>query len=182
MKFLNQRNAGFGYSRLKRNYNRGQNSLVQMSFALKEAFPVCKLLPFTANAPPHCNVGRWKKTNSSMTLSSALNIAMRGNRGGGISTRNFLQNTKCVTSFVRDWSLTTNATSASKDCSHSSFYAFADLQSIELESLQNFEIKCVKCHCLVLSTEIDRRKLLSLAILRERAFLMSSLFSELQHS
>ena len=38
--------------------NRGQNSLGQMFFALKEAFPVCKLLPFTANAPsPHCNVG-----------------------------------------------------------------------------------------------------------------------------
>ena len=31
--------------------NRGQNSLGQMFFALKEAFPVCKLLPFTANAP-----------------------------------------------------------------------------------------------------------------------------------
>ena len=33
-------------------YNRGQNSLGQMFFALKETFPVCKLLPFTANAPP----------------------------------------------------------------------------------------------------------------------------------
>ena len=33
------------------NYNRGKNSLGQMSFALKEAFLVCKLLHFTANAP-----------------------------------------------------------------------------------------------------------------------------------
>ena len=32
-------------------YNRGQNSLGHMSFAFKEAFPVRKLLPFTANAP-----------------------------------------------------------------------------------------------------------------------------------
>ena len=31
--------------------NPGQNSLGQMLFALKEAFPLCKLLPFTANAP-----------------------------------------------------------------------------------------------------------------------------------
>ena len=50
-------------------YNRRQNSLEHMSFALKEAFPVRKLLPFTANAPfPHCNVGCWKKTYLSTHL------------------------------------------------------------------------------------------------------------------
>ena len=37
--------------------------------------------------------------NSSMKFSSAFNIAMGG---GGISTRNFLQNTKCIMSFFRD--------------------------------------------------------------------------------
>ena len=36
-----------------------------------------------------------------MKFSSAFNIAMGG---GGISTRNFLQNTKCIMSFVRDCS------------------------------------------------------------------------------
>ena len=34
-----------------------------------------------------------------MTFSSAFSIAMGG---GGISTQNFLQNTECVMSFVRD--------------------------------------------------------------------------------
>ena len=36
---------------------------------------------------------------SSLTFSSAVNIAMGV---GGITTRNFLQNTQCVMSFVRD--------------------------------------------------------------------------------
>ena len=37
---------------LQHTFNRGQNSLGHISFALKEAFLVCKLLHFTANAPP----------------------------------------------------------------------------------------------------------------------------------
>ena len=80
-------------------YNPGQNSLGQMFFALKEAFPVCKLLPFTANAPSPPPLQCWLLkedilVNSSMKFLSAFNIAMGG---GGISTRNFLQNTKCIT-------------------------------------------------------------------------------------
>ena len=70
-------------------YNRGQNSLGQMSFALKEAFPVCELLPFTANAPLPPPLPCWlleedKLGNSSMTFSSAFNIAMGG---GGLNFR-----------------------------------------------------------------------------------------------
>ena len=75
-----------------------------MFFALKEAFPLCKLLPFTANAPlPPLQCWLLKEdilVNSYMKFSSAFNIAMGG--GGGISTRNFFQNTKCIMSFVRD--------------------------------------------------------------------------------
>ena len=63
-------------------HNRGQNSLGQMFFALKEAFPVCKLLPFTANAPlPPWQCWLLKEdilVNSSMKFSSAFNIAMGG--------------------------------------------------------------------------------------------------------
>ena len=88
-----------------RTHNRGQNSLGHMRSALKEAFPVCKLLPLTANAPlpPAAMLvdGRGHIFNSSMTFSSAFNIAMGG---WGISTRNFPQNTKGVLSFVRDCS------------------------------------------------------------------------------
>ena len=77
-----------------------------MIFALKEAFPVRKLLPFTANAPlPSMQCWLLEAdilVNSSMTFSSAFNIAMGD--GGGTPTRNFLQNTKCFMSFVRDCS------------------------------------------------------------------------------
>ena len=43
-------------------------------------------------------------------------------------------------------------------------------------SERKHEIKFVKCHCLILSTNIR-----PLAIIPERAFLMLSLFSELKH-
>ena len=72
-------------------------------FALKETVPVCKLLPFTVNAPlPPLQCRLLKEdilVNSSMKFSSVFNIVMGV---GGISTRNFLQNTKCIMSFVRD--------------------------------------------------------------------------------
>ena len=70
-------------------YNHGQNSLGQMFFALKEAFPVCKLLPFTANAPlPPLQCWLLKEdmlVNSSMKFSSAFNIAMGG--GGDLNSK-----------------------------------------------------------------------------------------------
>ena len=70
-------------------YNRGQNSLGQMFFALKEAFLVCKLLPFTANAPlPPLQCWLQKEdilVNSSMKFSSAFNIAMGG--GGDLNSK-----------------------------------------------------------------------------------------------
>ena len=64
---------------LSQTYNRGQNLLGHMSFALKEAFPVRKLLP------------------------------NGGGVVGVISNRNFLQNTKWVMSFVLNCSMTSNA-------------------------------------------------------------------------
>ena len=68
-------------------YNRGQNSLGNMSFALKEAFPVRKLRPFSANAPsPQLQCWLLEEdilVNSSMTFSSASNIAMGEGVGGG---------------------------------------------------------------------------------------------------
>ena len=55
-------------------------------FALKEAFPVCKLLPFTANTPcPPLQCWLLKEdilVNPSMTFPSAFNIAMGGGGGG----------------------------------------------------------------------------------------------------
>ena len=55
-----------------------------MSFVLKEAFPVRKLLPFTANAPPIAMLvaGEDILVNSSMTFASAFNIALAGWGGG----------------------------------------------------------------------------------------------------
>ena len=50
--------------------------------------------------------------------------------------------------------------------------------SIGLESLQNFEIKCVKCYYLVLSTEQIEWNFRSFVIIPERAFYISSLFLE----
>ena len=44
--------------------------------------------------------------------------------------------------------------------------------SIGLASLENFEIKSVKCFCLILSTELIERKFRSFAITPERAFLI----------
>ena len=70
-------------------YNRGQNLLRHMSFALKEAFSVRKLLPFTANAPlPPLQFWFLEEdmlVNSSMTFSSAFNIAMGG--GGHLNSK-----------------------------------------------------------------------------------------------
>ena len=72
-----------------RSHNRGQNLLGHMSFALKEAFPVCKLLPFTANAPlPPLQCWLLEEdilVNSFMTFSSAFNIAMGG--GGDLNSK-----------------------------------------------------------------------------------------------
>ena len=70
-------------------YNRGQNSLRQMSFAEKEAFPACKLLPSTANAPlPSLQCWLLEEdilVNSSMKSSSAFNITMRD--GGDLNSK-----------------------------------------------------------------------------------------------
>ena len=61
------------------------------------------MLPFTANAPsPPLQCWLLEENilvHPFITFSSAFNIAMGG---GGITTRNFLQNTKCVMSFVRN--------------------------------------------------------------------------------
>ena len=69
------------------NNNRRKNSMGQMSFALKEAFPVCKLLPFTANAPlPPLQCWLLEEdilVNSSMTFSSAFFISFQHCNGGG---------------------------------------------------------------------------------------------------
>ena len=74
-----------------KSHNRGQNSLEQMSFALKDSFPACKLLPSTANAPlPHCNVGCLRKTYLSTHLCH-FHPRSTLQWGGGISTQNFLQ-------------------------------------------------------------------------------------------
>ena len=70
-------------------YNRGQNSLGHMSFALKEAFPVRKLRP-SLLMPPLPPLQCWLLeedilANSSMTFSSAFNIAMGG--GGDLNSK-----------------------------------------------------------------------------------------------
>ena len=44
--------------------------------------------------------------------------------------------------------------------------------SMGCESLENFEIKCVKCSCLILSTELIEGNFRSFAIIPERAFLI----------
>ena len=88
-------------------YNRGQNSLGQMFFALKEAFPVCKLLPFTANAPlpPIAMLVAERRHTCQLIYEIFISFQhCNGGWGGGISTQNFLQNTKCIMSFVRDCS------------------------------------------------------------------------------
>ena len=54
LKRQNKNKFAFNFGQLHsalQSYNPGQNLLGQMFFALKEAFPACKLLPFTANAP-----------------------------------------------------------------------------------------------------------------------------------
>ena len=43
--------------------------------------------------------------------------------------------------------------------------------SIGVESLENFEIKCVKFYCLILSSELIETDFRSFAIIPERAFL-----------
>ena len=65
--------------------NRGQNSLGQMSFALKEAFPARKLLSSTANTPsPHYNVGCLKRTYLSTHLDIFISVQdCNGEWGGG---------------------------------------------------------------------------------------------------
>ena len=69
---------------ISKSYNCEQSSLGHMSFALKEAFPVRKLLPFIANAPlPPLQCWLLEEdilVNSFMTFSSAFNIAMGGGR------------------------------------------------------------------------------------------------------
>ena len=85
LKFFTHKNV-YGGIQIQILLDRGQNSLGQMFFALKEAFPVCKLLPFTANAPlPPLQCWLLKEdilVNSSMKFSSAFNIAMGGGGGG----------------------------------------------------------------------------------------------------
>ena len=86
-------------------YNRGQNSLGQMFFSLKEAFPVCKLLPFTANTPlpPIAMLVAERRHTCQLIYEVFISFQhCNGGVGGGISTRNFFQNTKCIMSFVRD--------------------------------------------------------------------------------
>ena len=60
-----------------------------MSFALREAFSVCILLPFTANAPlPPLQCWLLEEdipVNSSMAFSSAFNIAMGD--GGDLNSK-----------------------------------------------------------------------------------------------
>ena len=53
--------------------------------------------------------------------------------------------------------------------------------SIGLKSLENLEIKCVRCHRLILSAEFIEGNIRSWAIIPEREFFILSLFSELQH-
>ena len=48
--------------------------------------------------------------------------------------------------------------------------------SLGLEPLQNFEIKCVKYDCLIISAKLIERKFRSFALIAERAFLISSFF------
>ena len=76
---------------LSRNYNRGQNSLGHMSFALKEPFPVRKVLP-SVQMPPLPPLQCWLLEegilfNSSTTFSSAFNIAIGGGGGGDLNSK-----------------------------------------------------------------------------------------------
>ena len=48
--------------------------------------------------------------------------------------------------------------------------------SIGLESLESFEVECVKCYCLILSIELIKGIFSLFAIIAERTFLMSSIF------
>ena len=42
-----------------------------------------------------------------------------------------------------------------------------------LQSLENFEFKCIKWHCLILSTEYIKGNIMPVAVIPERAFLIS---------
>ena len=53
--------------------------------------------------------------------------------------------------------------------------------SIGLESLESFKIKCVKVYCVILATELIKGSSGSFAIIPESAVWISSLFLESQH-
>ena len=50
------------------------------------------------------------------------------------------------------------------------FIKYISNASIGLESSDSFEIKCVKCNCIILSTELIDRNFRLFAITPERAF------------
>ena len=66
---------------VSRTYNCGQNSLGHMSFALKEAFPVCKLLP-----PLTAVVVAGRRDTCQLIYDIFISF-QHYNGGGGISTR-----------------------------------------------------------------------------------------------
>ena len=72
----------------RNDYNRGQSPLGQMILSSKEVFPVCKLLcSIPKPRPPPLQCWLLEEdilVNSSMTSSSAFNIAVGG---GGLSSK-----------------------------------------------------------------------------------------------